>query len=126
MSARITPAMVARSHTVGEPAMVARRRTAGLDRRVSTDGSTIVVGVADASSPPVVVTATRRSAAVGAGRGDHEVVVVAGNGRLVAIELDSAPVAGTQRELTRDGRAVAPAVSSRGEVACAIERDDAC
>ena len=28
--------------------------------------------------------------------------------------------------VTRDGRAVAPAVSARGEVACAIERDDAC
>ena len=52
--------------------------------------------------------------------------MAAGDGRLVAIGIDGGPAPGTQRVLTRDGRAVAPAVSARGEVACAIERDDAC
>ena len=49
-------------------------------------------------------------------------VVVAADGRLLAIATDGSG----SRVLTRDGHALAPAVSARGEVACAIERDDAC
>ena len=77
---------------------------------------------ADGSGPPVVVTA---DCALGGGwcwSGDDEVVVVGGDGRLLALGLETA----TRRVLTRDGRALAPTVSSRGEVAFAIERDDAC
>lgn len=113
--------MVARSHGVADPRWSPDGgRLAWTD---SFDGRVdLLVGPADGSGPPSVVTA---DCAVGGGwcwSGDDEVVVVAGDGRLVAIGLD----AGTRRVLTRDGRAVSPAVSSRGEVACAIERDDAC
>ena len=60
-----------------------------------------------------------RRVLLGVGR---ELVVAAADGRLVLIDADG----GVVRVLTRDGRAFAPAVSVRGEVACAIERADAC
>ena len=50
--------------------------------------------------------------------------MVAGDGRLVAIALDG-PARG-RACCTATADAVAPAVSARGEVAFAIERDDAC
>ena len=90
----------------------------------SFDGRTdLVVGAADGSTPPVVVTA---DGGVGGGwcwAGDDEVVVVAGDGSLVAI-ASRRRRRGACSPAT--GGAVAPAVSARGEVACAIERDDAC
>ena len=117
--------MVARSHGVGDP-----RWSPGGERLAWTDSFDgrvdLVVaagrrlGAARSSSPP--------TCAVGGGwcwAGDDEVVVVAGDGRLVAIAID-ATRRRRARVLTRDGHAVAPAVSARGEVACAIERDDAC
>jgi len=113
--------MLARSHAVADP----RWSPAG-DRLAWTDSFDgrvdLVVAPADASTPPVVVTA---DCAVGGGwcwAGDDEVVVVAGDGRLLVRSIDGS----TRRVLVRDGHALAPAVSSRGDVACAIERDDAC
>ncbi len=54
---------------------------------------------------------------------DDDTLVVAGaDGRLVLVGAEG----GVERVLTHDGRALAPAVSARGEIACAIERDDAC
>ena len=82
----------------------------------------VVVQPADLAGPPVVVTA---ECGVGGGyawAGDDTLVVAAADGRLVVVHADG----GVERVLTHDGRALAPAVSARGEVACAIERDDAC
>ncbi len=53
---------------------------------------------------------------------DDHLVVPAADGRLAVVRASG----GVERFLTRDGRALAPAVSVRGDVACAIERDDAC
>jgi len=89
----------------------------------SLDGRTdLVVAPAALDEPPVVVTAE-----TGAGGGycwasDDEFVVAADDGRLVAV----AAAGGSVRPLTVEGEAFAPAVSARGEVACSIERDDAC
>ncbi len=120
-AAQITGAMLARSHGVGDPRWSPRGDRLGwtdsFDGRVD-----LVVAAADGATPPVVVTA---GCALGGGwcwAGDDEVVVVAADGRLLALAVDGV----AQRELTRDGRARAPAVSARGQVACAIERDDAC
>jgi dipeptidyl aminopeptidase/acylaminoacyl peptidase len=89
----------------------------------SYDGrSDLVVAPADGGSPPLVVTAE-----CGAGEGyawasDEELVVAAGDGRLVVVHVDG----GIVRTLHRDGgHAEGPAVSVRGEVAFSIERDDA-
>ncbi|HEX5615582.1 MAG TPA: S9 family peptidase [Acidimicrobiia bacterium] len=54
--------------------------------------------------------------------GDEEIVVATPDGALVVVGVDGA----VRRTLTRDGRAFAPVVSARGDVACCIERDDAC
>ena len=80
-----------------------------------------MVATTDGPMPPAVVTA---ACAVGGGwcwAGDDELVVVAGDGRLVVISVDGALC----RVLARRARRCA-AVSARGEVAFAIERDDAC
>lgn len=80
------------------------------------------MAAADGPAPPTVVTA---ACALGDGwcwASDDELVVVARDGRLITIAADGAP----RRVLHRDGEAIAPAVSARGEVAFAIERDDAC
>ena len=53
---------------------------------------------------------------------DDELVVATDDGRLITM----APDGSSGRVLHRDGRAVSPSVSARGEVAFAIERDDAC
>ena len=82
----------------------------------------VVVAPSDGSGPPVVVTA---ECGVGGGyawAGDDTLVVAAGDGRLVVVSA----AGGIERVLTHDGRALVPTVSARGEVACAIERDDAC
>jgi dipeptidyl aminopeptidase/acylaminoacyl peptidase len=113
--------MVARSHSVGDP-----RWSPGGHRLGWTDSFDgrvdLVVATADGSTPAHVISA---NCPVGGGwcwASDDEIVVGAADGRLVALAVDG----GGQRELTRDGRALAPAVSARGQVACAIERDDAC
>ncbi len=82
----------------------------------------VVVAPADLGGPAVVVTGE-----CGAGGGycwasDDELVVAAADGRLVLIDSGG----GIVRVLTRDGRAIGPAVSVRGEVAVGIERADAC
>jgi dipeptidyl aminopeptidase/acylaminoacyl peptidase len=82
----------------------------------------VVVAAADGAGPPVIVTA---DAGVGGGyawASDDELVVGGADGRLVVVRATG----GVARVLTRDGRALAPAVSARGEVAFALERDDAC
>jgi dipeptidyl aminopeptidase/acylaminoacyl peptidase len=84
--------------------------------------SDLLVAPADGAGPAVVVTA-----ACGIGGGyvwadDDTLVVGAADGRLVVVHADG----GVVRELTRDGRAFGPAISARGVVACAIERDDVC
>jgi dipeptidyl aminopeptidase/acylaminoacyl peptidase len=89
----------------------------------SFDGRTdLVVASTDGSLPPTVATA---ACALGGGwcwASDDELVIVAGDGRLVVLAPD-----GTQlRVLHRGGHALAPAVSSRGEVAFSIERADTC
>ncbi len=108
---------------VGRSPVVARRRPAGLDRQLRRPRRSRGRARPTARAPPVVVTA---ECGVGGGwcwAGDDELVVVAGDGRLVAIGSPTAAPSGCS---TRDGHALAPAVSARGEVACAIERDDAC
>jgi dipeptidyl aminopeptidase/acylaminoacyl peptidase len=122
VTARITAAMVARSHGVADPRWAPDGSRLGfLD---SFDGrADLVVAPVDGATPPVVVTA---DCPVGGGwcwAGPDEVVVAARDGRLLVI-----PVAGgeARRVLSRDGRAAAPAVSARGEVAFSLERDDAC
>jgi dipeptidyl aminopeptidase/acylaminoacyl peptidase len=82
----------------------------------------VLVAPSDGNGPPVVVTAE-----CGAGSGyawvdDDLLVVAAADGRLVLVRAEG----GVERVLTRDGRALAPTVSALGEVACAIERADAC
>jgi dipeptidyl aminopeptidase/acylaminoacyl peptidase len=120
VTARITAAMVARSHGVADPRWSPDgARLAWLD---SFDGrSDLVVAPADGGAPPVVVTA---DCPVGGGwcwAGPDDLVVAARDGRLLVV-----PVAGGEpRVLSRDGRAAAPAVSTRGEVAFTLERDDA-
>ena len=117
----ITPAVVARSGSVTDP------RWSPSGARIAWiaafDGrADLVVASADGSAPPVVVTA---DSAVGGGyawASDDELVVAGANGALVLVRADG----GIVRRLTRDGRAFGPAVSSRGEVAFALERDDAC
>src|SRR5258706_8087483 len=82
----------------------------------------VVVAPSDESGPPAVVTAECGIGGGFAWAGDDALVVAAADGRLVVVGADG----GLARVLTQDGRALAPAVSARGEVACAIERDDTC
>jgi dipeptidyl aminopeptidase/acylaminoacyl peptidase len=120
VTARITAAMVARSHGVADPRWAPDGSRLGwID---SFDGrSDLVVAPADGSAPPVVVTADCPAGGGWAWAGPDEVVIAASDGRLLAL-----PVAGGEpRVLSRDGRAAAPAVSARGEVAFTLGRDDA-
>src|SRR5262249_59578342 len=82
----------------------------------------LVVAPADGSAPPAVV-----SADTGVGGGytwvsDDDLVVAAGDGSLVVVGASG----GLRRVLTLDGRAGAPAVSSRGGVAFVLQPDHAC
>jgi dipeptidyl aminopeptidase/acylaminoacyl peptidase len=113
--------MLSRSHSVTDPRW---SPSAGLLAWIDNfDGrGDVVVAPADGAGPPVVVTAE-----CGAGGGfcwasEDELVVAAADGRLVLVDA----AGGVVRVLTRDGHAFAPVVSVRGEVACGIERDDAC
>jgi dipeptidyl aminopeptidase/acylaminoacyl peptidase len=117
----ISGGMLARSHGLGAPCW-----SPGGDRLAWTDSYDgrvdLVVAAVDGSAAPVVVTTDR---GVGGGwcwAGDNELVVATDDGRLVTMAPNGAP----GRVLHRDGDAIAPTVSSRGEVAFAIERDDAC
>jgi len=82
----------------------------------------LVVSPADGAGPPVVVTG---ECGVGGGFcwvSDAELVAGAADGRLLLVDAGG----GVVRALSRDGRALAPAVSVRGEVACVIERGESC
>jgi len=121
MASVIVPTMLSRSRSVSSPRWApGGARLAWIE---AYDGrADVVVAPSDGNGPPVVVTA-----ACGAGSGyawvDEELLVVAaGDGRLVLVHGDG----GVERVLVGDGRALGPTVSARGEVACAIERDDAC
>src|SRR5690349_4582223 len=113
--------MISRSRSLSEPRWSpSGGHLAWID---TFDGrSDLVVAPSDGSRPPSVV-----SADTGVGGGycwasDEELVVGAADGRLVVLSA----AGGLERILTRDGRAFGPTVSVRGEVACSIERDDAC
>ena len=123
MTPVIAPSMISRSRSVSDPRWSpGGGRLAWID---AFDGrSDVVVAPLDESGAgaPVVVTA---ECGVGGGYAwvDDDTFVVAGaDGRLVVVSA----AGGVERALTTEGRALAPAVSARGEVACAIERADAC
>jgi dipeptidyl aminopeptidase/acylaminoacyl peptidase len=117
----LRPETIARSRTVADP-----RWSPSSDRLAWVDGfdgrSDLCVAPSDGSGPPVVVTA---ETALGGGwcwASDDELLVATAAGSLCVV----AATGGTLRELSRDGRAFAPSLSARGEVAFGIERDDAC
>jgi dipeptidyl aminopeptidase/acylaminoacyl peptidase len=89
----------------------------------AVDGrSDLVVSPVDGGEPVTIVTA---DTGVGGGwcwASDDELVVAGSDGSLASVSADG----GVLRTLSRDGRAFAPAVSVRGEVAFGLERDDAC
>lgn len=125
----MTAAMIARSRGLAEP----RWAPSGLSLAWidAFDGRTdIVVAPARGDSPPLVVTgdlAASGSGSYGGGvfafAGDDELVVAAADGRLAVLPAGGGP----GRELARDGRAFAPAVSPDGSrVAFCVERDDTC
>lgn len=113
--------MVARSGTVSDPRW--SPSGAALAWVISHDGrADLVVAPADGAGPPVVVTAE-----TGAGGGwcwasDDELVVAGADGRLAVVPVSGGP----PRFLSHDGRASAPTVSARGEVAFVLDRGDAC
>ncbi|MCU1427544.1 MAG: dipeptidyl aminopeptidase/acylaminoacyl peptidase, partial [Actinomycetia bacterium] len=124
----ITPSMVARSHTLAEPRWSpSGARLAWLD---AFDGrADIVVTPADGEGAPLTVTADFPVAPAGAYGGgsfcwadDDHVVVSGADGRLAVVSATG----GVVRVLVAHGHAFAPAVSTRGEVACCIEDDDSC
>jgi dipeptidyl aminopeptidase/acylaminoacyl peptidase len=121
MEPRIAPSMVSRSRSVTHPRWSPSGTRYGWVE--SFDGrSDVVIAPVDGSAPPVVATG-----ACGASGGwcwvdDETIVVGAADGRLTVVSGDGA----ARRALTTDGRAFSPEVSVRGEVACSIERDDAC
>jgi dipeptidyl aminopeptidase/acylaminoacyl peptidase len=131
VEARVTAAMVARTHVVAEPRWSASGAfVAWVD---AFDGrADLVVARTDRAAPPQIVTADVPVTAVGAygggafaWAGDDQLVCAAGDGRLLVIAVDAG--GGGARVISRDGRAAAPAVSPDGtRVAFILERDDAC
>jgi dipeptidyl aminopeptidase/acylaminoacyl peptidase len=117
----ITPAMIARSGSVADS------RWSPSGTRLAWVGSydgraDLVVAPADGSGPPTVISADTGIGGGYAWSSDDELVVAGADGRLAVVTVDGRLV----RVLTRDGRAFAPAVSARGEIAFGLERDDAC
>ncbi|MDQ1476871.1 MAG: hypothetical protein QOE62_2100, partial [Actinomycetota bacterium] len=121
MTSPITAALIARTRGVADPRWSpSGNRLAWAD---SFDGRTdLVVVPTDGSAPPLVVTAEDGLGAGWCWAGDDDLVIVSGDGRLLAIAVDGS----RRRVLHREGDAIGPAVSSRGEVAFAMERDDSC
>jgi dipeptidyl aminopeptidase/acylaminoacyl peptidase len=117
----ITPAMVARSVSVADPRL--SPSGARLAWIASYDGrADVLVASTDGETPPAVVTADTGVGGGYAWASDEELVVAGADGCLAVVRADG----GVVRVLARDGRALAPAVSVRGDVAFALERDDAC
>lgn len=131
MEARVTAAMVARTHVVAEPRWSASGRlVAWVD---AFDGrADLVVARVNGASLPLVVTADVPVTSVGAygggafaWAGDDQLVFAAADGRLLVVAPEEG--GGTARVVSRDGQAAAPAVSPDGtRVAFILERDDAC
>ncbi len=132
----ITPAMIARSHSVGEPRISPTGLRVGwLD---SWDSRTdVVVAPNDGSQPPSVVTAdfpVTSAGSYGGGGwcwlGDEEIVVAGADGRLVVVDVLGAGVVRVlcdSRSASASGSVSAPAVSPDGlRVAFVLECDDAC
>src|ERR1700686_2041027 len=112
--------MISRSRSVSSPRWSpSGARIAWID---TFDGRADVMVAPSDGGPPVVVTAECGVDDGYAWADDDALVVAADDGRLVLVHADG----GVERVLTNEGRAFSPAVSARGEVACAIERDDAC
>jgi len=113
--------MLSRSRSVSAPSWSpTATRLAWLE---SYDGRTdLYVAPSDASAAPVLITAVCGVAGGYAWIDDESLVVAGADGRLVVVHGDG----GVMRTLTRDGRALAPTVSARGEIACSIETDDSC
>jgi dipeptidyl aminopeptidase/acylaminoacyl peptidase len=112
--------MISRSRSVSGPRWSpSGARIAWVD---TFDGRADVMVAPSDGGPPVVVTAECGVDDGYAWADDDALVVAADDGRLVLVHADG----GVERVLTNEGRAFSPAVSARGEVACAIERDNAC
>lgn len=129
MAPQISAAMVARTRRVAEPRWSRDARfLAWVDSFAGR--ADIVVAPADLSAPPQVVTAdlpTKSVAAYGGGvfdwSPDGSLVYAAAAGELVVVGREGGP----PRQLTSEGRASAPAVSTDGtRVAFVVEREDAC
>jgi dipeptidyl aminopeptidase/acylaminoacyl peptidase len=113
--------MLSRSHSVSGPRWSPSGRSVAWIE--AFDGrSDVLVAPSDSSGPALVVTAECGADGGYAWVDDDRLVVAGADGRLVLVRAGG----GVERALTRDGNAFAPAVSVRGDVACAIERDDAC
>jgi dipeptidyl aminopeptidase/acylaminoacyl peptidase len=118
VEARVTAAMVARTHVVAEPRWSASGRlVAWVD---AFDGrADLVVATANGAAPPRTVTADVHVTVVGAYGGgafawvgDDQLVYAAADGRLLVVEVEAGD--GGARVISRDGRAAAPAVSPDG------------
>lgn len=127
MQPALSALAVGRTRTVAEPRWSpSGARLAWIE---SFAGRTdVVVAPADASRPPLVVTAELGVTGVGSYGGgawcwgsDDDLVHVAADGRLVVTNVDGGP----PRPLTTDGRALAP-VGAGGVVLFGLDRDDAC
>ncbi|HMC81243.1 MAG TPA: S9 family peptidase [Acidimicrobiia bacterium] len=119
----VTAAMVARSRGLAGPRFSPDgRRLAWAE--TAAGRSDIVVAPADASSPPVVVTADAAAGPFGGFTwAGTEIVYGAADGRLVAVPGTGGPL----RVLSPDGEAAAPAASADGSrIAFVLERDDRC
>src|SRR5262245_30266889 len=123
----VAAAVLARSRSVAEPRW--SPNCALLAWVEAFGGRTdVLVAPADGSGPGVVVTSGTSLAPVGAYGGgvycwgtSEDLVVVSADGRLLALDVERA----TERVLSRDGRASAPAARD-GSVAFALERETSC